>query len=200
MTTAGFSLSFSYGYVLITLLFFILNNVKHTKNDMAIKCRFHSTLQLSFETYCASTNTLKVIRGMWAGTHAGLLVKWLLQSQAYLKENCNGSTIFHKFSSTKFQDNLFSSYHVVTCVHLDRWSSSTWPSTGMPVYLKINSNIHPGSSYQATSKKCCSHNWVDVQCFAQTLCYNVTKTCIIINKKFAVKGIFNTVKATLNIQ
>ena len=32
MTTAGCSVSYSYGYVLITLLFFILNNVKHTKN------------------------------------------------------------------------------------------------------------------------------------------------------------------------
>lgn len=94
MTTAGCSVSFSYGYVLITSLFFI-----HTKNEMAMKCRFHSTLLLSSETYCAPTNTKKV----WAGTQAGLLVKLLLQSPAYLKENCNGSTVFHKFSSTKFQ-------------------------------------------------------------------------------------------------
>jgi len=74
-TTAGCSVSFSYGYVLITPLFFILNNVKHTKNEMAVKCRFHSTQQLSFETYCAPTNIKKVILGLWAGTQAGLLVK-----------------------------------------------------------------------------------------------------------------------------
>ena len=66
MTTAGCSVFFSYGYVLMTLCFFILNNVKHTKNEMAIKCRFHSTLQLSFETYCVLTNTQKVIHGLWA--------------------------------------------------------------------------------------------------------------------------------------
>jgi hypothetical protein len=44
------------------LLLFTLN-VKNKKNEMAIKCRFHSTLQLSFETYCAPTNTQKVILG-----------------------------------------------------------------------------------------------------------------------------------------
>jgi hypothetical protein len=75
MTTAGCSVSFSYGYVLITLLFFVLNNVKSPQNEMAIKCRFCSTLQLSFETYCAPTNTQEVTLGWWAGTREGLLVK-----------------------------------------------------------------------------------------------------------------------------
>jgi hypothetical protein len=75
MTTAGCSVSFSYKYVLIALLFFVLNNVKLPQNKMAIKCRFRSTLQLSFETYCAPTNTQKVTLGWQAGTRAGLLVK-----------------------------------------------------------------------------------------------------------------------------
>jgi hypothetical protein len=172
MTTAGCSMSFSYGYVLTTLLFFILNNVKHTKNEMAIKCRFHSTMQLSCETYWALTNTQKVILGLWAGIQAGLLFQWLLKLPAYIKENCNSSTIFHKFSSTKFHETLCSSYRVLMCVHLDRYSNSTWPPTGMPMHIKINSSTHPGSSYQATCRKCYSHNWVDVHCFAQTLCYN----------------------------
>jgi hypothetical protein len=79
MTTADLSVSNSYGYVLITLLLFTLNNVKNTKNEMAIKCRFHSTLQLSFETYCAPINTQKVVLGIEAGTQTSLLVKLLLK-------------------------------------------------------------------------------------------------------------------------
>jgi len=171
VTIAGCSVSFSYGYVLITLLFFILNNVKYTKNEMAIKCRFHSTPQLSFATYCAPTNTQKVILGLWAGTQAGLFVKWLLQSPAYLKENGNSSTIFQYSPVPNFM-KICSAALTLLCVY-------TWTDEailhGPPMHLKINSNIHPGSSYQATCRKCCSHNWVDVQCFAQTQCYNVTK-------------------------
>jgi hypothetical protein len=40
---------------------------------------------------------------------------------------------------------------------------------------------------------------VDLQCFAQTPCYDDRKNMYNISKKSAVKEIFNTVKATLNI-
>jgi len=64
MTTADFSVSNSYGYALIKLLSFTLNNVKLTRKEMTIKCRFRSTLNLSSETGCVPTNTLKVTVGM----------------------------------------------------------------------------------------------------------------------------------------
>jgi hypothetical protein len=64
MTTADLSVSNSYGYVLIALTFITLNNVKYTKNEMAIKCRFCATPQLSSETYCLPKNTQKVKVGM----------------------------------------------------------------------------------------------------------------------------------------
>jgi len=60
MTTADLSMSNSYGYALIKLLSFTLNNVKLTREEMAIKCRFRSTLNLSSETCCVPTNTQKV--------------------------------------------------------------------------------------------------------------------------------------------
>jgi hypothetical protein len=60
---------------------------------------------------------------------------------------------------------------------------------------KVTSNIHAGSSYQATYRKYRSHTeWI----FSALSKHNVTMTeerC----KKFAVKEMFNKVKATLNI-
>jgi len=58
-----FDYAHSYGYALITLLFFTLNNVKHTQK-MAIKCRFRSTLHLPSETCCVPTNIEKVTVGI----------------------------------------------------------------------------------------------------------------------------------------